>query len=72
MQALLAEGRFYSDLEYTETEIEQMVIEASRIEYLEEQKFKQQQQLDPSESSTSISEPSSSGKGMMIFFSQPL
>lgn len=71
MQALLAEGRFYSDLEYTETEIEQMVIEASRIEYLEEQKFKQQQ-LDPSESSTSISEPSSSGKGMMIFFSQPL
>ncbi|KAA3458622.1 OTU domain-containing protein 5-like isoform X1 [Gossypium australe] len=33
-QALLAEGRFYSDLELTEKEIERMVMEASRAEYL--------------------------------------
>nr|KJB35402.1 hypothetical protein B456_006G113400 [Gossypium raimondii] len=32
--ALLAEGRFYSDLELTEKEIERTVMEASRAEYL--------------------------------------
>ncbi|KAL5763713.1 hypothetical protein ACOSP7_016069 [Xanthoceras sorbifolium] len=57
--ALLAEGRFYSDLELTEKEIESMVMEASRAEYLANDKFKQQ--LGHKESSTSGAEPSSSG-----------
>ncbi|KAA8549906.1 hypothetical protein F0562_001590 [Nyssa sinensis] len=57
--ALLAEGRFYSDLELTEKEIERMVMEASRAEYLANDKFKQQ--LGRRESSTSGAEPSSSG-----------
>ena len=59
MKALLAEGRFYSDLELTEKEIERMVIEASRAEYLADDKFKQQPGRQ--ESSTSGAEPSSSG-----------
>ncbi|BAF14666.1 OVARIAN TUMOR DOMAIN-containing deubiquitinating enzyme 6 [Oryza sativa Japonica Group] len=54
--ALLAEGRLYSDLELTEKEIERMVMEASRAEYLKQQ----QQQLNFRESSTSGAEPSSS------------
>ncbi|KAL0741001.1 hypothetical protein Bca4012_082514 [Brassica carinata] len=33
-QALVAEGRYYSDLELTEKEIERSVMEASRAEYL--------------------------------------
>ncbi|XP_058196545.1 OVARIAN TUMOR DOMAIN-containing deubiquitinating enzyme 6 isoform X3 [Rhododendron vialii] len=57
--ALLAEGRFFSDLELTEKEIERMVMEASRAEYLSDDKFKQQ--LGCQESSTSGAEPSSSG-----------
>ncbi|XP_022634290.1 OTU domain-containing protein 5 isoform X2 [Vigna radiata var. radiata] len=58
--ALLAEGRFYSDLELTEKEIERMVIEVSRAEYLSDTStFKQQ--LGDRESSTSNAEPSSSG-----------
>ncbi|GMH11131.1 hypothetical protein Nepgr_012972 [Nepenthes gracilis] len=57
--ALLAEGRFYSDLELTEKEIERMVMEASRAEYLAGSKFKTQ--LGQSGSSTSGAEPSSSG-----------
>ncbi|KAL1544515.1 OVARIAN TUMOR DOMAIN-containing deubiquitinating enzyme 6 [Salvia divinorum] len=56
--ALLAEGRFYSDLELTEKEMERMVMEASRAEYLADDKFKQQ--VGPMESSTSGAEPSSS------------
>ncbi|KAG8387472.1 hypothetical protein BUALT_Bualt02G0024800 [Buddleja alternifolia] len=56
--ALLAEGRFYSDLELTEKEIERMVMEASRAEYLSDDTFKQQ--LGHRESSTSRAEPSSS------------
>ncbi|KAG5401583.1 hypothetical protein IGI04_016190 [Brassica rapa subsp. trilocularis] len=36
IQALLAEGRYYSDLELTEKEIERSVMEASRAEYLME------------------------------------
>ncbi|KAL8094309.1 OVARIAN TUMOR DOMAIN-containing deubiquitinating enzyme 6 [Apium graveolens] len=58
--ALLAEGRFYSDLELTEKEMERMVMEASRAEYLADDKFKQ---LGRRESSTSAAgaEPSSSG-----------
>ncbi|OVA10037.1 Ovarian tumor [Macleaya cordata] len=55
--ALLAEGRFYSDLELTEKEMERMVMEASRAEYADN--FKQQ--LSFRESSTSSAEPSSSG-----------
>ncbi|XP_031285460.1 OVARIAN TUMOR DOMAIN-containing deubiquitinating enzyme 6 isoform X2 [Pistacia vera] len=57
--ALLAEGRFYSDLELTEKEIECMVMEVSRAEYLANDKFKQQ--LARKDSSTSGAEPSSSG-----------
>ncbi|KAG8644771.1 OVARIAN TUMOR DOMAIN-containing deubiquitinating enzyme 6 isoform X2 [Manihot esculenta] len=57
--ALLAEGRFYSDLELTEKEIERMVMEASRAEYLANDKLIQQ--LGHKESSTSGAEPSSSG-----------
>ncbi|GAB4859803.1 OVARIAN TUMOR DOMAIN-containing deubiquitinating enzyme 6 [Ancistrocladus abbreviatus] len=57
--ALLAEGRFYSDLELTEKEIERMVMEASRAEYLAGNRFKAQ--LGQRESSTSGAEPSSSG-----------
>uniref|UniRef100_A0A803LXQ8 ubiquitinyl hydrolase 1 n=1 Tax=Chenopodium quinoa TaxID=63459 RepID=A0A803LXQ8_CHEQI len=57
--ALLAEGRFYSDLELTEKEIERMVMEASRAEYLAGNKSKQH--VGQRESSTSSAEPSSSG-----------
>ncbi|XP_043709430.1 OVARIAN TUMOR DOMAIN-containing deubiquitinating enzyme 6 [Telopea speciosissima] len=57
--ALLAEGRFYSDLELTEKEIERMVMDASRAEYLANDKFRQQ--VGFRESSTSSAEPSSSG-----------
>ncbi|GLJ55471.1 hypothetical protein SUGI_1191150 [Cryptomeria japonica] len=53
--ALLAEGRFYSDLELTEKEIERTVMEASRAEYL-----RTLQQHGGKESSTSGAEPSSS------------
>ncbi|KAL5676026.1 hypothetical protein ACJX0J_012157, partial [Zea mays] len=53
--ALMAEGRFYSDLELTEREIERMVMEASRSEYLAKEK-----KLNIRESSTSGAEPSSS------------
>ncbi|KAI4373608.1 hypothetical protein MLD38_011716 [Melastoma candidum] len=57
--ALLAEGRFWSDLELTEKEIEHMVMEASRAEYLASDKRKKQ--VGGRDSSTSGAEPSSSG-----------
>ncbi|KAL5574552.1 hypothetical protein UlMin_016251 [Ulmus minor] len=57
--ALLAEGRFYSDIELTEKEMERMVMEASRAEYLAGDAFKKQ--IGLRESSTSNAEPSSSG-----------
>ncbi|KAK9079180.1 hypothetical protein SSX86_000850 [Deinandra increscens subsp. villosa] len=57
--ALLAEARFCSDVELTEKEIERMVMEASRAEYMANDKFKQQ--MCRRESSTSDAEPSSSG-----------
>jgi hypothetical protein len=66
-QALLAEGRFYSDLELTEKEIERMVMEASRAEYLADDSYKQQ--LGHRESSTSSAEPSSSGASKFIYLS---
>ncbi|MED6156895.1 hypothetical protein PIB30_018640 [Stylosanthes scabra] len=56
--ALLAEGRFYSDLELTEKEIERAVMEASRAEYIADGIKKQ---LGHRETSTSHAEPSSSG-----------
>lgn len=52
--ALLAEGQFYSDLELTEKEIECMVMEASRAEYLSGKSHQHT-------TSTSGAEPSSSG-----------
>ncbi|GAB2234819.1 hypothetical protein Droror1_Dr00004085 [Drosera rotundifolia] len=57
--ALVAEGRFFSDVELTEKEIERMVMEASRAEYLAGNKFNLQ--LVQRDSSTSSAEPSSSG-----------
>ncbi|XP_028094311.1 OTU domain-containing protein 5-like [Camellia sinensis] len=63
---LIAEGKFYSDLELTEKEIERMVMEASRFEYLADDKFKQQ--LGWRESSTSGAEPSSSGASEFPLF----
>ncbi|PIA59224.1 hypothetical protein AQUCO_00400241v1 [Aquilegia coerulea] len=62
--ALIAEGRFYSDLELTEKEIERMVMEASRAEYMADEILKQQ--LGFRESSTSSAEPSSSGASKLI------
>lgn len=58
--ALLAEGRFYSDLELTEKEIERMVMEASRAEYIAQDRSRHQQ-LDFRDVSKSAAEPSSSG-----------
>ncbi|KAM7522571.1 hypothetical protein LguiA_012473 [Lonicera macranthoides] len=60
LQALLAEGRFYSDLELTEKEIERMVMEASRAEYIAEDKFNKQ--LGRRDSSTSGAESSSGAR----------
>jgi OTU domain-containing protein 5 len=64
-QALLAEGRFYSDLELTEKEIERSVMEASRAEYLMEWS---KPRIGPKESSTSNAETSSSGASKYFFF----
>lgn len=58
-QALLAEGCSWSDLELTEKEIEHMVMEASRAEYLASDKLRKQPGIQ--DSSTSSAEPSSSG-----------
>ncbi|GMI89023.1 otubain-like deubiquitinase 1 [Hibiscus trionum] len=57
--ALLAEGRFYSDLELTEKEIERMVMEASRAEYVANDKLKMH--VGRNVLSASTAEPSSSG-----------
>lgn len=65
-QALLAEGRFYSDLELTEKEIERMVMEASRAEYLADNTF--MKKIIHKESSTSNAEPSSSGASMLLYY----
>ncbi|XP_076935422.1 OVARIAN TUMOR DOMAIN-containing deubiquitinating enzyme 6-like [Bidens hawaiensis] len=65
--ALLAEARFCSDVELTEKEIERMVMEASRAEYMANDKFRQQ--LGLRESSSSDAEPSSSGGSKYLFFS---
>ncbi|KAJ0238956.1 OVARIAN TUMOR DOMAIN-containing deubiquitinating enzyme 6 [Hirschfeldia incana] len=56
--ALIAEGRYYSDLELTEKEIERSVMEASRAEYLME---RSKPRIGPKESSTSNAGTSSSG-----------
>ncbi|XP_076906382.1 OVARIAN TUMOR DOMAIN-containing deubiquitinating enzyme 6-like [Bidens hawaiensis] len=57
--ALLAEARFYSDVELTEKELECMVMEASRAEYVAaNERFIHK--LGPTESSSSSSGPSSS------------
>lgn len=66
LQALLAEGQFYSDIELTEKEIERMVMEASRAEYLAGDKLKRQ--LACGDSSTSGAEPSSSGQSEYFMF----
>ncbi|CAF2164425.1 unnamed protein product [Brassica napus] len=55
--ALIAEGRYYSDLELTEKEIERSVMEASRAEYLME---RSKPRIGPKESSTSNAGTSSS------------
>ncbi|KAF8111152.1 hypothetical protein N665_0076s0147 [Sinapis alba] len=56
--ALIAEGRYYSDLELTEKEIERSVMEASRAEYLMQ---RSKPRIGPKESSTSNAGTSSSG-----------
>ncbi|GKC15017.1 OTU domain-containing protein 5-B-like protein isoform X1, partial [Tanacetum coccineum] len=65
--ALLVEARFCSDVELTKKEIERMVMEASRAEYIANDKFKHQ--LGRRESSTSEAEPSSSGGSAPILLS---
>ncbi|KAI5058438.1 hypothetical protein GOP47_0027017 [Adiantum capillus-veneris] len=55
-KALLAEGRYYSDLELTEQEMERMVIEESRAEFLAEEYG---HQIGSMESSTSAAGTSS-------------
>ncbi|MCO5579529.1 hypothetical protein L7F22_033384 [Adiantum nelumboides] len=55
-KALLAEGRYYSDLELTEQEMERMVIEESRAEFLAEE---YSHQVGSMESSTSAAGTSS-------------
>ncbi|KAH7290121.1 hypothetical protein KP509_30G032800 [Ceratopteris richardii] len=60
-KALLAEGRYYSDLELTEQEMERMVIEESRAEFLAEEYGHQLKGTESSTSagtSTSQSDPS--------------
>lgn len=56
-KALLAEGRYYSDLELTEQEMERMVIEESRAEFLAEEYG---HQIGCMESSTSAAGTSTS------------
>ncbi len=61
MQALIAEGRFYSDMELTEQEIERMVMEASRAEFLAGESFRLQSPWQEETSTSAGAEPSSSG-----------
>ncbi|BBN01541.1 OTU domain-containing protein 5 [Marchantia polymorpha subsp. ruderalis] len=60
-KALLAEGRFYSDLELTEQEIQRMVIEASRAEFFEEESHRHPIPWCEETSTSAAAEPSSSG-----------
>lgn len=65
-QALIAEGRYYSDLELTEKEIERSVMEASRAEYLME---RSKPRIGPKESSTSNAGTSSSSGASECYLS---
>eukprot|EP00252_Welwitschia_mirabilis_P009594 TRINITY_DN2224_c0_g2_i1.p1 TRINITY_DN2224_c0_g2~~TRINITY_DN2224_c0_g2_i1.p1 ORF type:complete len:518 (-),score=108.09 TRINITY_DN2224_c0_g2_i1:167-1720(-) len=56
--ALLAEGRFYSDLELTQKELEQMVMEASRNEYKQQVGFQTSFTSANAEPSSSATRPS--------------
>ncbi|KAG2327357.1 hypothetical protein Bca4012_036365 [Brassica carinata] len=58
--ALIAEGRYYSDLELTEKEIERSVMEASRAEYLME---RSKPRIGPKESSSTSNAGTSSSGG---------
>ncbi|CAM6040835.1 unnamed protein product [Sphagnum compactum] len=60
-KALIAEGRFYSDMELTEQEIERMVMEASRAEFLAGESSRLQSPWQEETSTSAGAEPSSSG-----------
>jgi OTU domain-containing protein 5 len=59
-KVLLAEGRYYSDMELTEQEIERMVMEASRAEYLEGESRRAHNSWQEETSTSAGAEPSSS------------
>ncbi|CAM6066575.1 unnamed protein product [Sphagnum tenellum] len=60
-KALLAEGRFYSDMERTEQEIEHMVMETSRAEFLAAENSRLRLPWQEETSTSAGAEPSSSG-----------
>ncbi|CAM6035890.1 unnamed protein product [Sphagnum compactum] len=60
-KALLAEGRFYSDMERTEKEIEHMVMETSRAEFLAAENSRLRLPWQEETSTSAGAEPSSSG-----------
>ncbi|KAG0624303.1 hypothetical protein M758_3G238300 [Ceratodon purpureus] len=59
-KAILAEGRYYSDMELTEQEIERMVMEASRAEYLAGESRRALNSWQEETSTSAGAEPSSS------------
>jgi hypothetical protein len=66
-QALLAEGRFYSDMELTEQEIERMVMEASRAEFLAGENRRIHIPWHEETSTSAGAEPSSSNTSLCLF-----
>lgn len=67
VQALLAEGRFYSDMELTEQEIERMVMEASRAEFLAGENRRIHTPWHEETSTSAGAEPSSSNTSLCFF-----
>jgi hypothetical protein len=66
LQALVAEGTFYSDVELTEQEMERMVMEASRADFLEEEKHRHYSSWNEETSTSAGAEPSSSGTSKLL------
>ena len=66
IQALLAEGRFYSDMELTEQEIERMVMEASRAEFLAGENRRIHIPWHEETSTSAGAEPSSSNTSLCL------
>lgn len=65
-QAILAEGRYYSDMELTEQEIERMVMEASRAEYLAGENRRAHNSWHEETSTSAGAEPSSSRTSKLL------